>query len=74
MIAKRDFGQVFGGAVFVLLGVTSLWKARVAFVYHVPIYFKGSEIGPWYALIGGALCVAFGSFVVSQAFQKTAKK
>ena len=63
------------GAVMLLLGGISLWKARLGFVNHVPIYFKGpSWLSPWQALIVGAVCLALGLFLVINALQKKANR
>jgi hypothetical protein len=58
-----------------LLGIVSLWKARLGFVYHVPIYFKGpSWMSPWQAFAAGILCSALGLFLIVNALRKPIRK
>jgi hypothetical protein len=59
---KRDLGQVLLGALMLFLGLSFLWSARSALLYHTTIYFKG-WIYPWQAIIGGSLAAGFGLFL-----------
>jgi hypothetical protein len=76
MSAKTELGgQMIAGIVFLFLGLVSLWKGCLALVYHMPIYFKGpSWMSPFQALIAGGLCLAFGLFLVVNAYQKRGSK
>ena len=60
---KRDFGQIFCGALMLVLGLGFLWSARSALLYHTTIYFKG-WMYPWQAIIGGSLSSVVGLFAV----------
>jgi hypothetical protein len=59
----RDFGQIFCGALMLVLGLGFLWSARSALLYHTTIYFKG-WMYPWQAIIGGGLAAGFGLFLI----------
>ncbi len=65
---KPDWGWIAGGAMMLLVGGVSLWKAWLAFLYHVPVYSKGpSWMSPWQALVAGVLCLGLGLFSIIRA-------
>jgi hypothetical protein len=72
---KPDWGWISGGAMMLLLGGVSLWKAWLGFVYHVPLYSKGpSWMSPWQALVAGVLCVFLGLFSIIRAVPTNIEK
>jgi hypothetical protein len=72
---KPDWGSILAGAMALLLAVVLLWKARLGFVYHIPIYFKGpSWMSPWQALAAGVLCSAIGLFLITNALRKSIRR
>jgi len=65
---KPDWGWIAGGAMMLLVGGVSLWKAWLAFLYHVPVYSKGpSWMSPWQALVAGVLCLGLGLLSIIRA-------
>jgi len=72
---NSDWGWISGGAIMLLLGGISLWKAWLAFVYHLPIYSRGpSWMSPWQALVAGALCLGLGLFSIIRAVPTKTEK
>jgi hypothetical protein len=56
-----------------LLGVGMLWKGRMSFLYHTPIYERGSFMYSWQAFIAGGLCLAVGLYLACSAIRKGRK-
>ena len=74
MSAKPNWGSIFGGALFLLLGAIFLWQARLGLVYHTPIYTKGpSWLDPWAALIAGCFVSAIGLWAIGLGFRRGRK-
>jgi hypothetical protein len=72
---KPDWGWIAGGAMMLLLGGVSLWKAWLAFAYHMPIYSKGpSWMSPWQALVAGVLCLGLGLVSIISAVPRKIEK
>jgi hypothetical protein len=55
---KPDWGWIAGGAMMLLVGGVSLWKAWLAFLYHVPVYSKGPS---WMSACRGRPVSWFGT-------------
>ena len=57
-----------------LIGLSLLWRARSALLYHVTIYDKGhSWMYPWQAIIAGGLCSVLGLLLIITALLRRSK-
>lgn len=63
---KPDFGEVVCGVIALLLGLGVLWEAWTADLQHS--FIAGTGKAPWMSplqgYVRGALCFAFGLFLV----------
>lgn len=59
-ITNRSVEMLIVGMIAILGGLIGVYKARIAYMQHTLIPFKGSSMSPLQAGMASMLCLTFG--------------
>jgi len=72
-LRNESFEILILGTVLIVAGVIGVNKAKIAYMQHALIPFKGSSMSPLQAGIASVLCLAFGLFGLALWCQRRKK-